>query len=131
MQVRRWSLGLILSVGLLASSGTDASPVHGRMDALAVAIAAKNPLSSVEPPLADERGWRGRVEEVLSAGGYRYLRVRSEDDVDWWVVTLASRYREGELVDVKNMGTRSNFRSKRLGRTFDRLVFGIVRKARG
>lgn len=96
-----------------------------------MAVAAKNPLASVEPPAANEKEWRGRVEEVLPADAYSYLRVACDDDVSRWVVTLRGGFEAGQRVSIKNMGTRVDFASRRLRRTFDRLVFAIVRPEPG
>ena len=77
-------------------------------------------MPELDPP---DGNFSGVVAERLGAGGYTYLRVG-----DTWVVTLGPGQTVGTPVDVISMGVRNDFRSKRLDRSFDHLVFGIVRK---
>jgi hypothetical protein len=63
----------------------------------------------------------GRVDEVLPAGGYTYLRVG-----DAWVVSLKKPFAVGQRVQVKPIGVAAQFESKRLGRTFGVLYFSVV-----
>ncbi len=123
-QVWVWTLLGVACASVACSHGAASLPE--RADDLAVAVAAQNPLPGIEPPTAAEKGWHGRVDEVVRAGSYTYLRVACDDEVERWVVTLRSDFAIGARVTIKNMGTRRDFRSKRLARTFERLVFGIV-----
>jgi hypothetical protein len=95
---------------------------------VAAEAVAENPLLSVERPHASEKRFGGLVKEALPAGGYTYLRIACDDAVDRWVVTMTRQIEQGARVDVRNMGVRRDFRSKRLDRTFDEVVFGIVRR---
>jgi hypothetical protein len=85
-------------------------------------------LARLEPARAGEQRLVGRVDQVLSAGSYTYARVISDAGSQRWVVTLSRGIAPGASVEVENMGTRRQFHSKRLRRTFDELVFGIVRE---
>ncbi len=93
---------------------------------LLMAVASKNPFASVERPWPGDERLRGRVIEVLPAGGYTYFALEAGDGPRW-VVTATDGVAPGAHVEVKNMGTRRAFRSKRLGRSFEALVFGSVR----
>jgi hypothetical protein len=86
----------------------------------------QNPLLALERARTGEHVFSGAVEERLRAGSYAYLRVNPGDGEPRWVVTLGAGPEPGTPVRVRSMGTRSDFRSKRLERTFDTLVFGIV-----
>ncbi len=77
-------------------------------------------MPALDPP---EGNFSGVVTERLGAGGYTYLRVG-----DTWVVTLGPGPSVGTPVDVISMGVKSDFRSKRLDRSFAHLVFAIVRR---
>lgn len=61
----------------------------------------------------------GAVAEVLSAGGYRYLRLGD----DWHVVMTRSAFTAGQVVQLKPMGEAADFYSRGLGRRFERLQF--------
>jgi hypothetical protein len=88
---------------------------------------ASNPLRSVERPAAGDGRLQGRVEEIARAGSYSYLRVAFSGVDSRWVVTLGSSVEVGDRVSVRTIGTKRNFRSRRLGRTFDELLFAVVR----
>jgi hypothetical protein len=90
--------------------------------------ASGNPLRSLAPAQEGDAAFAGVVAESLAAGGYTYLRV-STGEGDRWVATMGKGAPVGHRVHVKNMGTRHDFHSKRLGRRFDVLAFGIVREA--
>lgn len=68
----------------------------------------------------------GEVVEVLDAGSYAYLRVRSEVG-ERWVATLAATRPEASRVTVRVIGEADHFHSARLGRDFTSLAFGLVR----
>ena len=70
----------------------------------------------------------GDVVERLDAGNYRYLRVRTEDG-DRWVVSLALTTPDAPRVRVTALGRAVDFRSERLSRRFDELLFAVVRSA--
>lgn len=70
----------------------------------------------------------GTVQERIPAGPYTYLRVRSAEH-DVWVVGLTAGSPRSDAVRVTVVGRADAFRSRRLQRTFDELLFGIVRPA--
>lgn len=70
----------------------------------------------------------GRVTERLDAGSYTYVLVDDGEGDPTWVVTLGGAEPVGTPVKVTRFGVRDDFRSARLERTFDHLVFGIVRR---
>lgn len=114
-------------LALAALGGCTEAPVGDAADHAASLALAKNPFSEVEPARAGEEQLRGEVLEVLRAGSYTYLSIACDDESTRWVVTMKRRFSAGARVEVKNMGTRRDFHSKRLGRTFEELVFGVVR----
>ena len=77
------------------------------------------------PASADDREFTGIVRERLPAGTYVYLGVESERGLRW-VATTGSTAALGTHVHVQSMGTRRDFHSRRLDRSFDELVFGVV-----
>ncbi len=90
--------------------------------------APRSPFAALpEPPLAEELAFSGIVREVKPAGSYVYLAVETAAGASRWVATHAKAASPiGSEVDVRSFAARSDFASPRLGRTFDRLLFGIV-----
>jgi len=68
----------------------------------------------------------GTVKELVPAGSYLYVAVGMEDGSDRWVATLGKPLRVGATVRVHAYAERTDFVSRRTGRTFARLLFGQV-----
>ncbi len=71
----------------------------------------------------------GEVRTVAPAGPYTYLEVATQEGAPRWVAVVAALspvVTSGQRVAVSTFGAQSAFRSRRLGRTFDRLLFGRV-----
>ncbi|WP_437730435.1 hypothetical protein [Sorangium sp. So ce1335] len=99
------------------------SSAAGRLGAIAA-----SPLAQLSRTAADRALIAGRVEERLPAGSYTYVAVRAGEALTW-AVTLGDAPPPGTPVEVRSMGRRTNFHSRRLERTFPELVFGIVSRA--
>lgn len=67
----------------------------------------------------------GAVQEKLDAGGYSYLRIKTNTGDVWAAVPVAS-VAVGAEVDVAGQMTMANFESKTLNRTFASVVFGTL-----
>lgn len=86
-----------------------------------------SPLDKLTAPSLAEQTFEGEVREVLPAGPYVYLAIARADGGEAWVTTLKRTASTiGAHVRVKSFGSRRDFYSKRLDRTFDTLSFGIV-----
>lgn len=109
----------------LALSACQAVAVEPQVPAAAPAAppvtGTSSPIGQLQPPTAADRQIEGVVAERLAAGRYSYLRV---DDV--WIATTDDLARVGDRVRVQGFGARTDFESPRLGRRFDRVVFGLV-----
>ena len=111
---------LALVVVLLAACGGGRAPSAG---------AASTGAAGPGMPFALERlveSFAGRAVEVLQVSGYTYLAVEIAPDDVRWVVSLQKQIDEGAPVRVRAFGKKSDFSSKKLGRTFAVLWFGIV-----
>lgn len=71
----------------------------------------------------------GVVVERVPAGGYLYLKLRDVAGAESWVVTLSRTAPADGDVRVTVFARADTFSSKRLGRTFEPLLFGAVRAA--
>ena|SRR6185369_4629118 len=70
----------------------------------------------------------GKVEEVLTANGYTYVRLnRGGENV--WLSMIETPVRPGELMSFKPGTQLHNYKHKGLGRTFETLIFsgGVAR----
>jgi hypothetical protein len=86
-----------------------------------------SPLDKLTAPSLAEQTFEGNVRECLPAGPYVYLAIEREDGGEAWVTTLKRAAPAiGAHVRVKSFGSRRDFYSKRLDKTFDTLSFGIV-----
>ncbi len=85
------------------------------------------PPTGLTPPAAGEEQLAGVVRERLRTGSYTYLRLSPDHGADRWVVTLGNTVPVGAQIEVENLGSRHDFHSRRLGRNFADLVFGVVR----
>lgn len=85
---------------------------------------------SVGPPVAldgPRTESEGRVVETLDAGSYTYMQLALPGGGHSWVVTMGDGEAPGTEVEVIGFAEKTDFHSRRLGRTFKRLVFGLVR----
>lgn len=88
--------------------------------------AALNPATN--PLIGAERvalGGVGRVEEVLPAGGYTYLRV---GEPERWLVVLGEGVAPGREVAWTAYARVHDFPSRRTGRRFDELWFATTKE---
>ncbi|MHB8771126.1 MAG: hypothetical protein ACYC7J_09025 [Syntrophales bacterium] len=67
-------------------------------------------------------GHRGKVLQVLEAGGYTYLEVE-EKGKKLWVASLKVKAAKGDTVEFPDSKPMENFPSKALNRTFDKVFF--------
>lgn len=77
----------------------------------------------------EQRRWiEGSVKETLPAGSYVYVRVTTAEG-DVWVASLSATMPEPppERVRVLVVGSADRFHSRRLGRDFSPLSFGVIR----
>jgi hypothetical protein len=88
--------------------------------------AHNNPL--MQMTRTDRTPFRVAVLEVVPARGYTYLRVQGEREPEGvWVASLALDIAPGALADITAIGEAQDFHSRQLQRSFDRLLFAVVR----
>jgi hypothetical protein len=68
----------------------------------------------------------GTVEDVVAAGKYIYLKLATSDGETWAAVPKAS-IKKGDTATVVNAAQMLEFKSKTLGRTFDKIWFGVLK----
>ena len=102
----------------------DARPSPAAIEPAPVAAKPVSPLAELTPPSSDA-AWAGVVETRLPAGSYTYLAVRDAAELRW-VATTGKGVPEGSPVTVRSYGTRKDFYSRRLDRTFAEIEFGMI-----
>lgn len=129
--MQTWSIPVI-ACSLIAALALACTP-EGAARREAAGPAAAAPGAAGANPLVGastaERGTRlrGRVNERLQAGSYTYLDLRLGDGSQYWIVVLGKAKAEpGQEIEAVAMGTRTDFHSRRLDRTFDRLTFAWI-----
>ncbi|HWB75578.1 MAG TPA: hypothetical protein VG755_11505 [Nannocystaceae bacterium] len=119
----RWSIHLLVWTSLAACGASPSAPTT-----VAAPPIAGSPLVGVTPVADADREFEGIVRERLPAGSYLYLAVEQDDRLRW-IATTGSDAELGTRVRVQSMGVRHDFHSRRLDRSFDELVFGVVSPA--
>ena len=74
---------------------------------------------------AQARSVKGEVLEVREADPYTYLRLRTKEGEIWAAVNKAPATK-GAQVTIENASVMTNFESKALKKTFDRIIFGTL-----
>ena len=77
------------------------------------------------PPAAQGASLKGEVLEVKDVDAYTYLRLKTTEGETWAAVNKAP-VRKGSVVTIENPAVMTNFESKTLKKTFDRIVFGSL-----
>lgn len=62
------------------------------------------------------------IQEHFDNGGYTYLRCR-EAEKDIWLATMQASVNRGDTVSYPDSPPLTNFSSKSLNRTFDKIIF--------
>jgi hypothetical protein len=93
---------------------------------LAAGIGLAAPNAPGAPPSADVV--KGEVLEVKDVEAYTYLRLKTKDGEVWAAVNKAP-VAKGTEVTIQNPAVMTNFTSKTLNRTFDRIIFGSLAPA--
>ncbi len=72
--------------------------------------------------VAGNKSHTGTVIETVNGGGYTYMHVE-EDGEKFWIAGPQVRIKSGTKISFMEQVWMSNFNSKALGRTFDRILF--------
>lgn len=78
-----------------------------------------------DPSAAQGQTLKGEVLEVQAVDPYVYLRLKTKDGELWAAVNKAP-VQKGAVVSIENATMMTNFESKSLRKTFDRIVFGTL-----
>ena len=90
-------------------------------DKAAPSVSASPPASAVI---------KGTVLEVNDVEAYTFLRLKTKDGETWAAVTRTT-VKKGAEVTIENPMLMSNFESKSMKKTFDKIIFGSLAGAGG
>jgi hypothetical protein len=65
---------------------------------------------------------KGKVLEVMDASIYTYIQVESDKGPVWLAASKAT-VAKGDIISYPNGNVMTNFTSKTLNRTFDKIIF--------
>lgn len=83
---------------------------------------------AVAAPANTQNALSGKVKETLNSGGYTYVLIAAKEG-DRWAAIVQTELQKGAKIAVQQETVMENFESKTLGRTFDRIVFGVLEDA--
>jgi pyruvate/2-oxoglutarate dehydrogenase complex dihydrolipoamide acyltransferase (E2) component len=97
------------------------------------AAPAASPQMAVAPPadphaglklkeMASGAGHKGKILQIMDAGGYTYLEVE-EKGKKIWVAGMKLTANKGDVVEFPDSPPMENFHSKTLKKTFDKIIF--------
>lgn len=115
--MNRWLLlAVAASVGLSACSKKEESAAPAAVAPAAVAPATAPTVSAATPN-------SGKVVQLLQGGGYTYAEVESGNGEKVWLAGGQIDVKVGDAVQWGDAAVMTNFASKSLGRSFDRILF--------
>ncbi|GLS83596.1 NrfJ [Paraferrimonas haliotis] len=70
----------------------------------------------------------GEVVQTMNSGGYTYVEVK-ENDKTFWLAAPQTSVEKGETITVSEQMWMTNFTSRSLNKTFDKILFvGEIQK---
>jgi hypothetical protein len=87
---------------------------------------ASSSLFAAEPPATV----KGEVLETMNAGGYTYLRLKTQGGETWAAVNRAT-VNKGAAVTLENVMVMHDFESKSLKKTFPKILFATLAATTG
>ena len=79
-------------------------------------------------PMTTAAPLKGQVLETVDAGQYTYLRLKTKDG-EIWAAVIKAPVAKGAQVTIQNPMLMTNFESKTLKKTFDKIIFGTLGNA--
>jgi hypothetical protein len=120
--VNRWLLlAVAASVGLSACSKKEEAAAPAA--AAPQAAAAPTPAPAAAPAVSATTPNTGKVVQLVQGGGYTYAEVEAANGEKVWLAGGQIAVKEGDAVQWGDAAVMTNFASKSLGRTFDRILF--------
>jgi hypothetical protein len=74
---------------------------------------------------AQDQSFKGEVLETRDVDAYTYLRLKTKDG-EIWAAVNKSAIKKGAQVTISDAMVMTNFKSKALNKTFDKIVFGTL-----
>lgn len=97
------------------SINLDHPPAMGKSDQKALAEAQKN-----RPIIT------GKVVEAIYKEGFAYVRLEGSADSSTWIAIVNQKPTVGQTISVQEQAVLTDFHSKSLDRTFEKIIFGSI-----
>jgi hypothetical protein len=127
MKVRTTSL-----VVAIALAGSAAYAMRDRPTTPTAPVAAAPPPAAVDPsppptpsPVHSEASVTGTVAETMQVASYTYVRLTTPDGDKWAAIPQAT-LAVGDTATIQNPMVIDGFKSPKLGKTFDHILFGTL-----
>ncbi|MBI5196715.1 MAG: hypothetical protein HZA10_10400 [Nitrospirae bacterium] len=65
----------------------------------------------------------GKVTETMNSSGYTYVRIEQANSEKIWVAVPETKVTKGKTISFEPGAVMTNFKSKTLNRTFDKIIF--------
>jgi hypothetical protein len=87
---------------------------------------AAPPATSAAQPAAE--ALTGKILETMDSGGYTYMHIQKKNGDKIWVAVTVTPVKVGSQISFKGGAEMTNFESKTLKRTFEKIVFadGVI-----
>ena len=121
---------VILAVVALAATGCKKKeeaqsvvPPQGGMAAQQALTPGADPHAGMKPvEIPAGAGHKGTVTATMNSNGYTYIEVDEKGQKEWLAV-MQTQVKVGETVEFPDSQPMTNFQSKSLKRTFDKIYF--------
>ncbi len=128
-------VGLLIAalvVGALAAAATRTASKSNGSKRASESIPEMAAANKPDPAAQETSSLQGSVLETIQVPRYTYLRVGASGQPGTWAaVNSAPEVKVGDSVRVAQGQMMENFQSTALGRTFDRIYFGVLDTAKG
>jgi len=116
--------GVAMALSLTACSNSHKAADQNKTSS-EPAVAAK---ATIQPP-ATPGAFKGKVLETKDVGGYTYVRLDDGSKDGLWAAVPKAELKVGEEITLKGGAVMTNFTSKTLNKTFDKIIFagGVLR----
>jgi hypothetical protein len=118
------------AVAVYAAFGSPSSSSTASVEPSSSASESAVPSSGDSQP-EDAGVLGGVVKEVIQVANYTYLRVAPKSGEQFWAAVTKTNTAEGANVSFEGVELMTNFSSKELGRTFERIYFARLSSGAG
>ena len=87
-------------------------------------------MASNTATLIKDTNHKVKILETTNSGGYTYIKV-DENGKQYWAAIPSSKVNVGDTIKIKEQTWMTNFKSKSLDKTFDKIMFADLGQRKG